>query len=52
MNGTWNELPKNVLEVGKTADEIFSGNRETAIETSIPHVSDVNNESAKKILNS
>jgi len=108
VSGNWNELPKTVLEVGKTADEIFvgyhdlekkmgkeemknipygaiafytladklgcglqqlmagarkfslnqitrqeifSGNRETAIETGIPHVSDVNNESAKKILN-
>jgi len=36
------------LEVGKTAAEIFSGNRETAQETGIPHVTDVNNESAKK----
>ncbi|MCP4718362.1 MAG: FMN-binding glutamate synthase family protein, partial [Desulfobacteraceae bacterium] len=109
VNGNWNELPKTVLEVGKTADEIFagyhdladkigrdemkkipygaigfytladklgcgmqqlmagarkfsldqitrheifSGNRETAQETGIPHVTDVNNESAKKILNS
>lgn len=109
VNGNWNELPKNVLEVGKTADEIFScyhdledklgkdeignipygaiafytladklgcglqqlmagarkfslnkitrqeifsGNRETARETGIPHVADVNDESAKKILNS
>nr|WP_320191706.1 glutamate synthase-related protein [uncultured Desulfobacter sp.] len=109
VNGNWNELPKNVLEVGKTADEIFasyhdladkigkdeiqnipygaiafytladklgcglqqlmagarkfslnkitrheifSGNRETADETGIPHVADVNDESAKKILNS
>ena len=32
--------------------DIFSGNRETARETGIPHVSDVNDESAKKILNS
>ncbi|MDM8526464.1 glutamate synthase-related protein, partial [Desulfococcaceae bacterium HSG8] len=32
--------------------DIFSGNRETAKETGIPHVSDVNDESAKKILNS
>jgi hypothetical protein len=31
--------------------DIFSGNRETARETGIPHVSDVNDESAKKILN-
>ena len=109
VNGNWNELPKNVLEVGKTADEIFacyhdledklgkdevgnipygaiafytladklgcglqqlmagarkfslnkitrqeifSGNRETARETGIPHVADVNDESARKILNS
>ncbi|MBF0234362.1 MAG: FMN-binding glutamate synthase family protein [Desulfamplus sp.] len=109
VNGNWNELPKTVLEVGKTADEIFagyhdvekivgkdemknipygaigfytladklacgvqqlmagarkfslnqitrgdifSGNRETARETGIPHVSDVNDESARKILNS
>ena len=108
VNGNWNELPKTVLEVGKTAEEIFagyydlekklgrdemknlpygaiafwtladklacglqqlmagarkfsldqisrhdifSGNRETARETGIPHVSDVNDESAKKILN-
>jgi hypothetical protein len=109
VNGNWNELPKTVLEEGKTADEIFagyhdleklvgrdemknipygaiafytladklacgvqqlmagarkfslkeinrsdifSGNRETARETGIPHVSDVNDESARKILNS
>ncbi len=32
--------------------DIFSGNRETARETGIPHMSDVNDESAKKILNS
>jgi len=32
--------------------DIFSGNRETAQETGIPHVSDVNDESARKILNS
>lgn len=108
VNGNWNELPKNVLEVGKTAEEIFagyhdleekigkdemknipygaiafytqadklgcglqqlmagarkfslnqitrneifSGNRETAVETGIPHVSDVNNEKARDILN-
>jgi hypothetical protein len=31
--------------------DIFSGNRETAKETGIPHVSDVNDESARKILN-
>jgi hypothetical protein len=35
-----------------TRSEIFSGNRETARETGIPHVSDVNDESARKILNS
>ncbi|MCG8619105.1 MAG: glutamate synthase-related protein [Desulfobacterales bacterium] len=109
VSGNWNELPKTVLQVGKTAEEIFAGyhdladkigkdemanipygaiafytladklgcglqqlmagarkfsldqisrheifagNRETAVETGIPHVSDVNNESAKKILNS
>ncbi len=32
-------------------DELFSGNRETAAETGIPHVSDVNDEGARKILN-
>lgn len=32
--------------------DIMSGNRETARETGIPHVSDVNDESARKILNS
>jgi hypothetical protein len=32
--------------------DIMSGNRETAKETGIPHVSDVNDESARKILNS
>ena len=32
--------------------DLFSGNRETARETGIPHVADVNDESAKKILNS
>lgn len=32
--------------------DIMSGNRETALETGIPHVSDVNDESARKILNS
>ena len=32
--------------------DIFSGNRETAKETGIPHVSDVNDDSARKILNS
>jgi len=33
-------------------EDLFSGNRETATETGIPHVADVNDESAKKILNS
>lgn len=33
-------------------NDLFSGNRETEQETGIPHVSDVNDESAKKILNS
>ncbi|MDY6880188.1 MAG: glutamate synthase-related protein [Thermodesulfobacteriota bacterium] len=32
--------------------DIMSGNRETAKETGIPHVSDVNDESARKILSS
>lgn len=32
--------------------DLFSGNRETARETGIPHVSDINDEGAKKILNS
>jgi glutamate synthase domain-containing protein 2 len=31
--------------------DIFSANRETAKETGIPHLADVNNESAKRILN-
>lgn len=109
VSGNWNELPKTVLEIGKTAEEIFagyhdlekklgkdemknipygaiafytqadklgcglqqlmagarkfslnqitrheifSGNRETALETGIPHVTDVNNDKAKEILNS
>ena len=34
-----------------TRNEIFSGNRETAKETGVPHVADVNDESARKILN-
>jgi hypothetical protein len=34
-----------------TRHEIFSANRETALEIGVPHVSDINNESAKKILN-
>ena len=33
-------------------EDLFSGNRETAQETGIPHVSDVNDEGAKKILHS
>jgi hypothetical protein len=32
-------------------NDIFSGNRETERETGIPHCTDVNDESAKKILN-
>ncbi|MCP3922892.1 MAG: FMN-binding glutamate synthase family protein [Desulfobacterales bacterium] len=32
-------------------EDLFSGNRETAVETGIPHVSDYNDEIAKKILN-
>lgn len=32
-------------------NELFSGNRETERETGIPHVSEVNDEGAKKILN-
>lgn len=32
--------------------DLFSGNRETARETGIPHVSDVNDETARNILNS
>jgi glutamate synthase domain-containing protein 2 len=32
--------------------DLMSGNRETAKETGIPHVADVNDESARKILNS
>ena len=35
-----------------TRAELFSGNRETAKETGIPHCADVNDESAKKILKS
>ena len=35
-----------------TRNDIFSGNRETARETGIGHVSDVNDESARNILNS
>ncbi|OQX62586.1 MAG: FMN-binding glutamate synthase family protein [Desulfococcus sp. 4484_242] len=35
-----------------TRGDLMSGNRETAAETGIPHVADVNDESAKKILNS
>ena len=32
-------------------DDLFSANRETAFETGIPHMADVNDEIAKKILN-
>ena len=35
-----------------TRSDLMSGNRETAAETGIPHVADVNDESAKKILGS
>lgn len=35
-----------------TRNELFAGNRETANETGIPHVSDYNDETARKILNS
>jgi len=35
-----------------TRGDLFSGNRETALETGIPHVTDINDESAKKILHS
>ena len=35
-----------------TREDIFSGNRETAVETGIPMVTEVNDETAKKILNS
>ncbi|MFC1579969.1 glutamate synthase-related protein, partial [Thermodesulfobacteriota bacterium] len=34
-----------------TRGDLFSGNRETAAETGIPHATDVNDEGAKKILN-
>ena len=34
-----------------TREDLFSGNRETAAETGIPHATDVNDEGAKKILN-
>ncbi len=34
-----------------TRGDLFAGNRETAKETGIPHVSDCNDEGAKKILN-
>jgi hypothetical protein len=42
-NFSLNEINRN---------NIFSGNRETAMETGIPHCTHVNDESAKKILNS
>ena len=32
-------------------EDLFAGNRETAVETGIPHVSDANDEIARKILN-
>jgi len=32
--------------------DLFAGNRETSLETGIPHVSDVNDEIAREILNS
>ncbi|MFC1534229.1 glutamate synthase-related protein [Thermodesulfobacteriota bacterium] len=35
-----------------TRGDLFSANRETAIETGIPHVSDINDEMARKILSS
>ena len=35
-----------------TRGDLFSGNRETALETGIPHVTDINDEGAKKILRS
>ena len=35
-----------------TRSDIFSANRETEAETGIPHISDINDESARKILNS
>ncbi|MBN1848708.1 MAG: FMN-binding glutamate synthase family protein [Deltaproteobacteria bacterium] len=34
-----------------TRNDIFAANRETARETGIPHISDINDETAKKILN-
>jgi hypothetical protein len=40
----------SLSQVART--DIFSGNRETARETGIPHCTDVNDEGAKKILNS
>jgi hypothetical protein len=39
----------NLSEISR--DDIFSGNRETEIETKIPFITDVLDESAKKILN-
>ena len=33
-------------------EDLFAANRETARETGIAHVSDINDEGAKKILNS
>ena len=40
----------SVTKIART--DLMSGNRETARETGIPHVADVNDESARKILNS
>ena len=41
------------FSLGKiTREDIMSGNKETAQETGIPHCTDVNDESARKILNS
>jgi hypothetical protein len=40
------------FSLGKLSrSDLFSGNRETERETGIPHVSDINDEAAKKILN-
>jgi hypothetical protein len=38
----------NLSEISR--NEIFSGNRETAAETKVPFITDVEDESAKKIL--
>ncbi|MCK5513656.1 MAG: FMN-binding glutamate synthase family protein, partial [Deltaproteobacteria bacterium] len=39
----------NLSEISR--DEIFSANRETEAETKIPYITDIQDESAKKILN-